>query len=130
MRMTPEQFEAARNRLRPQMPPHTESKYGNRRFVNEEGRWDSKREYARWCDLKLLQSSGKISELRRQVVYDLLPQCTLGGRRHRPIRFVADFVYIEDGEKKVEDSKGFKNRLYMLKRRLMWQLLGIEVIET
>ncbi len=129
MRMTEEQFEAVKNRFHPP-EPKSENKYGNRRFTNDEGRWDSKREYARWCDLKLLQAAGKISELRRQVVYELLPQCVLAGRRHRPIRFVADFVYVEDQALKVEDSKGFRNRLYQLKRRLMWQLLGIEVVET
>lgn len=106
------------------------SKYGNRRFRNSEGFWDSQREYKRWGELRLLERAGKIHDLRRQVAYDLLPQCVLDGRRHRPVRYVADFVYVEDGKTKVEDSKGFKHRLYMLKRRLMWQLLGIEVVET
>lgn len=130
MRMTEEQFEAAKNRLSRPVTPAKRSKYGNRRFRNAEGWWDSEREYKRWKDLELLQAAGKIQDLRRQVVYDLLPPCVLAGLRHRPIRFVADFVYFEDGLRVVEDSKGYRNRVYQLKRRLMWQLLGIEVIET
>ena len=106
------------------------SKYGNRRVLTPEGWFDSKRELTRWGDLKLLQAAGKIADLKRQVVYELLPACTLGGQRHRPIRYVADFVYFENGERRVEDAKGYRNRVYALKRRLMWQVLNIEVIET
>ena len=35
--------------------------------------YDSKREYERWLELQKLQSDGKISGLRRQVEYELIP---------------------------------------------------------
>lgn len=106
------------------------SKFGNRRTLTEEGWFDSKRELSRWGELRLLERAGKIRDLRRQVAFDLLPGCVLGGKRLRPIRYIADFVYTVEGKTKVEDSKGFRHRLYQLKRRMMWQLLGVEVVET
>ena len=35
--------------------------------------FDSKAEYTRWCELRLLERAGKISRLRRQVSYELIP---------------------------------------------------------
>lgn len=101
-------------------------KYGNRKVQTEEGWFDSQREYKRWGELKLLQSAGKISNLRRQVPYELIPK----RGRLRAIKFVADFVYTENGKEVVEDSKGYRNRLYMLKWRLMEWVHGIEILET
>lgn len=104
------------------------NKYNNRRIKTEEGWFDSKREYQRWLDLKLLERAGKIRNLRRQVQYELIPK--IG--RMRPTYFVADFVYEEAPEWKevVEDSKGYRNRLYMLKAKLMLFRHGIAVLES
>ena len=102
------------------------TKYGNRIVLSEDGRFDSQREHRRWCELKLLQRAGKITNLRRQVDYELIPK----RGKLRAIRFVADFVYEKDGKCVVEDSKGYRNRLYMLKWRLMEWIHGIEVLET
>lgn len=103
------------------------SKYGNRRVMTPDGWFDSQREYARWQELKLMERAGKIRRLQRQVKYELLKR--IG--KHRPIVFIADFTYeAEGGREVVEDSKGYRNRLYMLKRRLMLDRHGIEVFET
>lgn len=103
------------------------TKYGNRVVETEEGRFDSKREYQRWVELKLLQQAGEIKNLRRQVPYELIPR----RGRMRPIVFIADFVYdTKEGKQVVEDSKGYRNRLYMLKWRLMEWRHNIEVLET
>lgn len=108
------------------------SKYKNKRFQDEDGNWwDSIKEYRRWKDLRLLESAGKIGELRKKVPFDLLPaKFDESGKRRRPVRYVADFVYVEDGVRIIEDAKGYRNKLYELKKRLMWQLLGIEIFET
>lgn len=108
------------------------SKYRNRRFRDIDGLWwDSAKEYQRWQDLRLLETAGKIERLERQVRFDLLPpKPQKNGKMRRAVRYVADFVYYEDGQRVVEDAKGFRNKLYELKKRLMWQLLGIEVFET
>ena len=36
-------------------------------------KYDSKKEYDRWIELQLLDKAGEISELRRQVEYELIP---------------------------------------------------------
>jgi hypothetical protein len=81
---------------------------------------------ARWGELKILFRSGRIQNLQRQVRYELIPK--IG--RLRAIFFVADFVYEEEGKIVVEDSKGYRNRLYMLKARLMQWRHNIEILET
>ena len=49
------------------------SKYKNKKvFINGEV-FDSKHEYSRWLELNLLLKSGYISDLRRQVPYELIP---------------------------------------------------------
>ena len=49
------------------------SKYRNQKVVTPHGSFDSRREYRRYQELMILQRAGKISELRRQVKYELLP---------------------------------------------------------
>ena len=66
--------------------------------------FDSKGEAKRWATLQLLVKAGEISELRRQVVFPLM---TVGrqGLATRFADYVADFVYVEKGERVIEDSK-------------------------
>jgi len=45
------------------------SKYRNRKTVVDGITFDSKREAARWQELKLLERAGEITELERQVEY-------------------------------------------------------------
>ncbi len=109
----------------------SQAKYRNKRFRDENGVWwDSLKEYRRWQDLRLLETAGKIERLEKKVPFDLLPAAMKEHKRMRPIRYVADFVYYEDGIKIVEDAKGYRNKLYLMKKRMMWQLLGIEIFET
>ncbi len=136
LRLTEEQLKEIELRHKPRVTHILEgekkpSKYGNKRFHDENGvLWDSLKEYRRWQDLRLLETAGKISELRKKVPFDLLPAKMKDHKRKRPARYIADFVYIEAGIRVVEDAKGYRNELYKLKKRLMWQLLGIEIFET
>ena len=103
------------------------TKYNARRVVTEEGAFDSQREHKRWGDLKLMERAGKVKDLKRQVKFELIPR--IG--KFRPIFFVADFTYRTiSGDLVVEDSKGYRNRLYLLKRRLMLWRHGIDIFET
>lgn len=102
------------------------SKYGNHRLNTTDGWFDSQKEYKRWCELKLLEKVGKIQNLKRQVRYELVPR--IG--RHRPTYYFADFEYVENGRTVVEDVKGYRDRLYLLKRKLMMFRHQIEVFET
>lgn len=99
--------------------------------------FDSKREARRYMDLWLMQRSGEITNLRTQVRYPLLPkQVHPDGTRERAIDYVADFVYEQDGETVVEDSKGFRNtasaayRVFVMKRKMMLYFHGVTVREV
>ena len=103
------------------------SKYHNRR---KDG-FDSQKEFNRYAELALMQRAGKISDLQRQVRFELIPAQYKDGKCiYRSCTYVADFVYMENGEKVVEDSKGFKTPEYIIKKKLMFQRYGILVKET
>ncbi len=99
-------------------------KFNNKKVTTDEGVFDSTTEYKRFLDLRLLERAGEISDLRRQVRYSL----DIGGIHISA--YIADFVYIQDGKEVVEDSKGFRTREYLQKRRLMKEILGITILET
>jgi len=105
-------------------------KYHNRIVRTKDGVFHSKKEHDRYLELKLLEAARTIQGLRRQVTYELAPRCVLDGKVKRSLRYVADFEYTEDGKVVTEDVKGFKNRVYLLKRHLMKTVQNIEVRET
>jgi len=92
--------------------------------------FDSFKEYNRWCELKLLERAGKISKLKRQVTYEVVPKGRRDdGKAERAVKYIADFVYDEDGKTIVEDVKGFKTKEYNIKRKLMLYRYGITIRE-
>lgn len=91
------------------------SKYGNIKTTTSDGiTHDSIKEANRWCELKLLERAGVISDLRRQVKFELLPK----QGKSRAVHYIADFVYIKDGKQIVEDVKGFRTKEYKLKNNV------------
>ena len=103
------------------------NKYGARKVKSPDGQvFDSQKEYNRWCNLRLLERAGKISDLKRQVKYELIPK----QEGERACNYMADFVYCQDGETVVEDCKGFRTEGYKIKRKLMLWVHGIKVKET
>ena len=106
-------------------------KYGNRMVSVDGYKFDSVREAQRYIDLSLMQRAGVISDLRRQVPFELVPkQKDSRGRVIREIRYIADFVYTENGKTVVEDAKGYKTKEYELKKKLMKYFHNIEIKET
>ena len=112
------------------------NKYGATKVVIGGEVFDSKKEFYRWSDLKLLERAGKISDLKRQVKYVLIPaqRDKAGKLVEREVSYIADFVYMQDGEKIVEDTKGYKRgaayQLFTIKRKLMLYKYGIKIKET
>lgn len=110
-------------------------KYGNHK-VSADGRiFDSKKEYRRYEELKLLLNSGVITDLETQVKYELVPSQKVNGKiKERPLHYIADFVYkTKDGITIVEDVKSEitrKTPQYIIKRKLMLFLKGIEAKEV
>jgi hypothetical protein len=91
-----------------------------------------------WCQstiedssLKLLQRAGKITDLRLQVPFLLIPSQYENGKCiERECKYIADFTYRENGKFVVEDAKGLKTDVYIIKRKLMLEKYGIKIRET
>jgi hypothetical protein len=87
-------------------------------------RFDSTAEGARYCELRLAQKAGQIRHLvihpRFKLTVNAIPVCV----------YVADFSYLENGLRVVEDVKGVKTPAYVIKKKLMRACHGIEIRET
>lgn len=104
------------------------TKYHNIPTTIDGIRFDSRKEANRFYQLRLMERAGEISNLRRQVEYELIPaQKTPAGRAVRPVKYVADFVYDDHGKTVVEDVKGVKTPEFKLKSKLMLWRYGIVV---
>lgn len=86
---------------------------GHASFDNKESghglvkeKYDSLKEYRRYQDLLLLQKAGQISELRRQVKFVIQEKFQYRDEKIAEIAYVADHVYMRNGEQVVEDVKG------------------------
>lgn len=106
-------------------------KYKNRAVTLNGEKFDSHKEARRYGELVLLQRAGQISHLERQVKYELIPSQRVDGKVvERACTYVADFVYMENGKKVVEDTKGFRTKDYIIKRKLMLYVHGIRIKEV
>lgn len=110
--------------------------------------FDSKKEMQRYAELLLLERAGKISDLELQKVFELIPAqyetsaevITRGKNKgelkrgkciEKAVTYKADFTYIdENGYTVVEDTKGFKTKDYIIKRKLMLYQYGIKIVEV
>lgn len=92
--------------------------------------FDSRKEADRYLVLKGMEEDGSIENLRRQVRYELIPAFDADGKHYRPVYYVADFVYREDGREIVEDVKGMRTDVYRLKSKLFARRYGKSIKET
>ena len=124
------------------------NKYYNCKTKSSDGIvFDSHKEASRWEQLRILERAGEITELQRQVKYEIIPaqyetyeRYSKRGERlkdgerlvERNAEYVADFVYTitKTGETIVEDAKGFRTKDYILKRKLMLLVHGIRIKEV
>lgn len=107
------------------------SKYRSRKITRDGITFDSVKEYKRFQELALLERAGQVSDLQRQVKFELIPSQRVNGKVvERPCTYIADFVYCQDGQKVVEDTKGFKTKDYIIKRKLMLHVHGIRIKEV
>lgn len=119
------------------------NKYGSKKVEIDGIVFDSKKEAKRFQELLLLERAGAIQGLNRQVKYVLIPEQRepdiigkRGGRKpgkllERECAYIADFVYFDHGLGKivVEDTKGFRTKDYIIKRKLMLFRHGIQIKE-
>ena len=124
-----------------------ENKYKNKKVIVDGIEFDSVREANRYSELKILQRSGAISDLKMQVRYNLIPvlraeptevykrgpkkgQYKPGKVLENAVYYIADFAYKENGKEVVEDAKGARTKEYILKRKLMLWVHGIRIREV
>ena len=127
-------------------------KYKNTPVEYDGINFDSKREAMRYAELKLLERAGKITYLRRQVKFELIPaqyeaverwsdktgKRLKDGKRllEKECSYIADFVYCMDGRRVVEDVKGYRDpqsagyAKFVIKRKLMLYVHGIKIQEV
>lgn len=107
------------------------SKYYNQKITVDGITFDSRKEYRRYRELCLMERAGEIDNLERQVKFELIPTQKKNGKVvERACSYVADFVYNENGEQVVEDTKGIRTESYKIKRKMMRWLYGIEIKEV
>lgn len=108
------------------------NKYHNRKIVREGETYDSVKEYRRAKELELLEKGGVIKDLKRQVRFEIIPsqRGEDGKVVERAVTYVADFAYFEDGKLVVEDTKGYRTKDYIIKRKLMLYMHGVRIKEV
>lgn len=119
------------------------NKYNARKVKVDGIVFASQKEADRWRELKLLERAGKITDLKRQVPFLLIPtqrefcggidkkgRLKKGKVLERKCSYYADFVYMQDGKQIVEDAKGKRTDEYVIKRKLMLFLQGIRIREV
>lgn len=101
------------------------------------GGYDSKKEKKRAVTLSLMEKEGLISDLREQVSFELIPAQygIVNGKRkclERACKYISDFVYTENGQMVVEDTKSpiTRTKSYIIKRKLMLHIHNIRIKEV
>ncbi len=125
------------------------NKYKSKKVCIDGIEFDSKKEAARYSELKVMQRAGIIHDLKLQQVFELIPAqyeyintgeyYKAGKNKGKPkikkicvekaCAYKADFVYECNGKTVVEDTKGFRTKDYIIKRKLMLYIHGIKIKE-
>jgi len=87
-------------------------------------KFDSKKEAARYQVLRMLERTGHIQALKLQPRFDLIINGVKCGF------YKADFEYIDNGNRVIEDVKGMKTPIYNLKKKLVKAIHNIDIHET
>ena len=153
MRMTPEEFQAAQDRISASWSARVEraraielgketkvtktagkrNLYGAQKVEIDGIKFDSQAEGRRFLQLKAMEQAGEIFGLETQAEYELIPAQKVGSHKERPVKYVADFRYTtKDGNRVVEDveSAPTKTREYIIKRKMLLFFHGIIVQEV
>lgn len=89
--------------------------------------FDSKKEYDRWNELRILEKVGNISDLQRQVKMVIQEKMIVNGVKIKEIAYKADFVYNDASGRVIEDVKPFDVATQKYKTTkdfaLKWKLL-------
>jgi hypothetical protein len=117
--------------LKQDLAPVKESKYRNNRVELDGYLFDSQKEANKYCELKILKQIGEVVRLELQPAFCLQDAYWDDGKYVRPIIYKADFrVTYRDGRVEVIDTKGFRTKEYLLKKKLFLKKYpGVNFIE-
>lgn len=93
-------------------------KYNNTKVQVDGYIFDSVLESKRYKQLALLERAKQIKNLRLQVPFLLQESFRKNGKVYKKIEYIADFVYEENGQTVVEDTKGIKTDVFKIKQKL------------
>jgi hypothetical protein len=96
-------------------------KYGNEIVDNLDGRFDSIVEYRSYVGLRTREAAGEITDLRRQVQFEIYVNGVW------VCGWKADFVFTEAGKLVIADAKGRLDREFTRLYRLFYALTGIRI---
>lgn len=96
------------------------SKYGAIKTNIDGNTFDSKKEADYYCELKLKLKAGAIKGFCLQPVFILAPD----------LKYKADFiVFNNDGTTDIIDTKGFKTKEYIVKKKVFEDKYNLKIIE-
>ena len=117
LRMTAAEYREKVSGVKKNFTTAKESKYHAKKVEIEGVQFDSKKEARLWVRLQNLQRMGVISELQRQVRFELVPK----QKDERAVYYVADYVFKEGDKLVVADCKSSMTKKlpsYIIKRKL------------
>lgn len=95
------------------------SKYNSQKAIADGIVFASRKEARRYSELKLLERAGAIRNLELQPRFPLFVNGT------KVCTYVGDFSYFEKNARVIEDTKGYKTREYINKRKLLMALFPL-----
>lgn len=102
----------------------TRQKYRAQRTVVDGISFASKAEAKRYLELKAMETQGAIERLELQPKYPVV----IDGKKI--CTYIADFRYFTPSECIVEDCKGYRTPVYLIKKKLIEALYRIKIQEV
>lgn len=116
------------------MTPSNKSKYGNIKEEVDGYTFDSRKEAARYRELRLLEQAGEIHDLEVHPKYELWAWVGTVVEERRVIgTYTPDFEYQTHpflGRTIIEDVKGVRTAVYRLKKKLFEANYGLKITEV
>lgn len=103
----------------PPMKPPGHNKFKAEPTIVNGHRFASKAEARRYMDLLQLAAAGEIFDLELQPRFLLQEGFECRMKKHRAIEYVADFKYRDQYKTVVEDVKGMKTDVYLMKVKML-----------
>lgn len=111
-------------------------KFNNTKVTIDGIVFDSKKESRMYVVLRQRQTDGLITDLKVHPTYEIQPRFSVTKkgieRINRPITYTPDFTFFDVAEGRIRclDAKGFRDVVYLLKKKLFdWKFKGELYIE-